>query len=389
MPRPFSPLARSPLTRSLPSHVPLPRPRAHSSLAQSWRRERESVVAAAARAKAKAAGGAEVGAAGEDSAAASAAAAAAAAARELARSPAHAVGLRAITSTLAALARVGRCPPSLLHEAGAAAAPRLAREATPADVAGLAYAFSRANVRAPQIFNKLAARALRGAIEPDSAAGAQLTKRAQQQQQQKQQPLDDFKEPELASLALSFSSLRTASPALFGAIAARVAARRFQTASVTPHVLASLATAFARSIRLDGAAAAPLRLRLARGAGAAGAKGTAGAEASASSTPPPPAPPPPPSPPPRSHASIASEFLQLLGERFEGTARSHRVPVVQPLAFTAQVRAEAAPLPSALALALSLAFALSRPCARLLLTRPDHLFRCPFFRASRPRRGRT
>jgi len=250
------------------------------------------------------------------------------------------VGLRAITSTLAALARVGRCPPSLLHEAGAAAAPRLAREATPADVAGLAYAFSRANVRAPQIFNKLAARALRGASEPASAAGAQLTsaqsKRAQQLQQQ---PLDDFKEPELASLALSFSSLRTASPALFSAIAARVAARRFQTASVTPHVLASLATAFARSIRLDGAAAAPLRLRLARGAGAAGATGTAGAEASASSTPPPPAPPPPPSPPPRSHASIASEFLQLLGERFEGTARSHRVPVVQPLAFTAQVRA--------------------------------------------------
>ena len=196
--------------------------------------------------------------------------------KELARTPEHSVSLRTIAASLAALSRVNLCPPSLLHEVGSSIGNRISRgEANPIDVTALAYAFSRSNVRVPQLFNKLSARALKD--------------------------VNDYKEIELASLALSFTSLSTAAPALFAAISTRMIERREQTNTVTPQILCNVSVAMARSLRLDEKA--PTRLLDDETI---------------------------------KHSSSASSTLEKLSERIESTARKHRVPIVSPNAFTAQ-----------------------------------------------------
>jgi len=196
--------------------------------------------------------------------------------KELARTPEHSVSLRTIAASLAALSRVNLCPPSLLHEVGSSIGNRISRgEANPIDVTALAYAFSRSNVRVPQLFNKLSARALKD--------------------------VNEYKEIELASLALSFTSLSTAAPALFAAISTRMIERREQINTVTPQILCNVSVAMARSLRLDEKA--PTRLLDDETI---------------------------------KHSASASSTLEKLSERIESTARKHRVPIVSPSAFTAQ-----------------------------------------------------
>lgn len=196
--------------------------------------------------------------------------------KELARTPEHTVSLRTIASSLSALSRVNLCPPSLLHEVGVSIGSRISRgEANPVDITALAYAYSRANVRVPQLFNKLSARALKD--------------------------VNEFKELELASLALSFTSLSTAAPSLFAAISTRMIERREQTNTITPQILCNVSIAMARSIRLDEKV--PSRLL-------------------DDTT--------------MQHSATASLTLEKLSERIESTARKYRVPIVSPSAFTAQ-----------------------------------------------------
>jgi hypothetical protein len=224
--------------------------------------------------------------------------------------------VRALASGLHALAKVGRAPASLLHEASYSLvnAVEAARGGgggggavlAPADVSQLAFAFSRSNVRAPQLFNALA----------DAATGAGLR---------------GYRPSDMAGLLLSFAALRTPAPALFAAGAEAVCARREQAESVTPQVIANAVMALAKAGGQDeGAGGATERARAARRRAAAEA-----AAAGAPGAPPGAQPPPPPLPPP-SQGATAARALEALAPRVETIARRFRVPGVQAGAFTAQ-----------------------------------------------------
>lgn len=212
-------------------------------------------------------------------------------ARELAAAPASAISCRTVANSVYTLSRLGKCPPSLLHEVSHSLAHRV-DEMNPADTAQLAFAFSSNNTPAHGLLNALAKRVV--------------------------SDIDAYEEKELSSLLTSYASLRTAAPTLFAAAVDQLAARREQTKTVTPQVLANVATALAKSIQLD--AAMPDRLKEAARAAAAEAAATGQQDAAAAV---------------HTHEEAAVRGLTRLAERIESVARKYRVPVVQP-GFTAQ-----------------------------------------------------
>jgi hypothetical protein len=230
--------------------------------------------------------------------------------------------VRALANGLHALARLGRAPASLLHEASYSLVNAVtARRGeggggsgaadggggggallSPADVSQLAFAYSRSNVRAPQLFNALA----------DAATRAGLR---------------GYRPADTAGLLLSFSSLRTPAPALFSACAAAVVARREQVESVTPQVLANAVLALAKGGGQDGGAAGAAeraRAERRRARAAASTSAAAAAEGGTAAAPPPP-----------SQGATAAWALETLAPRVEAIARRYRVPGVQAGAFTA------------------------------------------------------
>lgn len=215
-----------------------------------------------------------------------------AAAKDLAKSPKHAVQLRTIVSSVYSLAKLGKCPPTLLHEIGyVMKQPGRLDEANPIDVSQLAYSFSRSNVRAPQFFNAIARRVV--------------------------SDVDSYRDKEVTSLVLSFTSLKTAAPELFAAAAKRMAQRGEQVNTITPQILSNLVVGLARSIRLDDRL--PERMREPE-TGTEEEEGDAKQQQQQK----------------RRQARIASEALHVLSKRIERTARQHRVPGIDEHAFTPQ-----------------------------------------------------
>ena len=229
---------------------------------------------------------------------------------------APALAPRTLAHTLHSLSRLGRLPSSLLHEVshallhtGLCGGPQAL---APADVAQLAFAFSRANVRAPSLFSRLEARMLLGQEGSAAAPGGAARPPAR--------PLEAFRDAELVGILLSFATLRTSAPGLFQAAAARLCARKDQRDTLTPALLSTAVLSFVRAMDVP-AAPAHAQPRL--------------LPPPPSAHPPPPTPPPPPPPPPP-QAHSALHALQHLAARIEHTARHYRVPTVQTHAFTPQ-----------------------------------------------------
>ena len=322
------------------------------------------------------------------------------------RAPPPEVLPRTLASMAWCLAKVDRAPPSVLGELSTALLARLdaaggagagARGGggappwalAPADLVQLTYAFSRANVPAPRLFNRLAgeaAAALRGArageraprdgrrgeealglysapgsqelsLEPPGGGGGaesdsdgrppppprRLPQAARAALRELRRPLAPR---ELASVLLSFTSLRTMAPGLFaeaaGAVGGMVAADAEGAArggaarggeaqrwghdrapraeppsppALSAQVASNLAVAFARA--LSAAPAPPSALAGGPSPGAPGGAPRATAAAHQA-------------PPMRGLGALAPVLARL--------AAAGRVPVVQPEAFTAQVR---------------------------------------------------
>ena len=233
---------------------------------------------------------------------------AAAAAPPGAPSPASRTAPRALVSLAWSLTKLDRAPRVALHELSAALTPRIA-ELSRVDLVQLTYAYSRASLPAPRLFNAVAR-----VVAPRVA---------------------DFTPAEIGALLLSFSSLRISAPELFEAAAAQLKAGAVeprtsgrsampQTSVADPHganasrleprATANMATAFARSLRLDAVEAQRVM-----------SHGTAAAAHSATT----PAP---------SHAHAATVALPLLAARAGAIARGCRAPPLPggPPAFTAE-----------------------------------------------------
>ena len=246
---------------------------------------------------------------------------------------------RTLAHTLHSLSRLGRLPSSLLHEVSYALVNRGLcggpQALEPPDVAQLAFAFSRANVRAPTLFSRIEA-AMLGRAE--GAAGA--ARSGSSSSSSAARPLDAYRDAELVGILHSFSSLRVSAPELFQAAAARLCARKDQRDTITPAILSTAALALVRAMDVP---AAPANARSVRRAALAAQQQQQQQQQQAllGAAPSAPAPAPAAAPPP-SPTATALTTLQALAPRVEATARRFRVPIVQPHAFSPQGLAVAA-----------------------------------------------